>query len=163
MNLGFGIAILQAITNLGLNCIVLSTLLYGGKLLSNDEITAGNLMSFLVATQTIHKSLSQLSLLFGHYIRGISAGIRLFEYMDIQPTIVPNQGIKLRKVIGQIEFTNVCFSYPTRSEQKVLNKYVIKLIAGKVTALCGLSGEGKSTMASLLDRCLRDRLGIGHY
>ena len=42
MNLVIGIDILQAITNLGLNWIVLSTLLYGGKLVSNDEITAGN-------------------------------------------------------------------------------------------------------------------------
>ena len=152
INLGFGIGVLQSVTNLGLNCIVLATLLYGGRLLSNDEITAGNLMSFLVATQTIQKSLSQLSLLFGHYIRGVSAGIRVFEYMDIKPNITANHGLRLNKVIGHIEFNNVCFSYPTRSEHKVLNHFDFKLIPGKVTAVCGLSGEGKSTIASLLER-----------
>lgn len=152
VNLGFGIGALQAVTNLGLNCIVLATLLYGGRLLSNDEITAGNLMSFLVATQTIQKSLSQLSLLFGQYIRGVSAGIRIFEYLDIEPSIRANHGLRLNRVIGQIEFKNVTFSYPTRSEHKVLNHFDLKLVPGKVTALCGLSGEGKSTIASLLER-----------
>ena len=152
IELGIGIGILQAVTNLGLNCIVLGTLLYGGKLLSNDEISAGNLMSFLVATQTIQKSLSQLSLLFGHYIRGVSAAVRVFQYMDIQPVVVLNQGLKLNHVFGEIEFKNVVFSYPTRNECKVLNNFDLKLIPGKVTAICGLSGEGKSTIASLLER-----------
>ena len=152
INLGIGIGILQGVTNLGLNSIVLATLLYGGKLLSTDEISAGNLMSFLVATQTIQRSLSQLSLLFGNYVRGVSAAIRVFEYMDIEPTVVLNEGLTLNRVNGQIEFKNVNFSYPTRSEQKVLNNFNLKLIPGKVTAICGLSGEGKSTVASLLER-----------
>ena len=152
INLGIGIGILQAVTNLGLNSVGLATLLYGGKLLSTDEISAGNLMSFLVATQTIQKSLSQLSLLFGHYVRGVSAAIRVFEFMDIEPTVVLNEGLKLNRVNGEIEFKNVVFSYPTRSERKVLDNFDLKLIPGKVTAICGVSGEGKSTIASLLER-----------
>ncbi|CAG2164665.1 unnamed protein product, partial [Oppiella nova] len=152
IKLGLGIGVLQGLTNLGLNCIVLGTLVYGGKLLSSDEISAGNLMSFLVATQTIQKSLSQLSLMFGHFIRGTSAITRVFEYIDIKPTVVLNTGVILNKVVGEIEFRNVGFSYPTRSGHKVLKDFNLKLIPAKVTAICGHSGEGKSTIASLLER-----------
>lgn len=40
-------------------------------------------MAFLVATQTIQRSIAQLSLLFGHYVRGTSAGSRVFEVFYI--------------------------------------------------------------------------------
>lgn len=51
----------------------------GGYLLSSNQLSAGQLMAFLMATQTIQRSLGQLSLLFGSAIRGISAGSRVFE------------------------------------------------------------------------------------
>jgi len=68
--LGLGIGVFQAGTNLFLNGIVLTTLYYGGYLLSTEQLSAGDLMSFLVATQTIQRSLSQLSLLFGNFVKG---------------------------------------------------------------------------------------------
>jgi len=54
-NLGFGIGVFQGMVNFALNSIVLSTLLFGGYLLSREEMSAGNLMSFLVSTQTIER------------------------------------------------------------------------------------------------------------
>ncbi len=77
--LGFGIGLFQAGANLFLNGIVLGTVGLGGSLLSSGQIKPGDLMAFLVATQTIQRSLAQVSLLFGHYVRGISAGARVFE------------------------------------------------------------------------------------
>lgn len=77
--LGFGIGLFQGGTNLFLNGIVLGTLYMGGHLLSVGQLTPGDLMAFLMATQTIQRSLTQLSLLFGNYVRGISAGGRVFE------------------------------------------------------------------------------------
>lgn len=77
--LGFGIGFFQAGTNLLLNGILLSTLYFGGHLLSTGELSPGNLMAFLMATQTIQKSLGQLSVLFGTFVRGQSAGARVFQ------------------------------------------------------------------------------------
>lgn len=100
-------------------------------------------MAFLVASQTIQRSLAQLSLLFGHYVRGISAGSRIFEvivhwissvvfifqlflwfsfagqYSAIQPSIPLRGGkvIPFHSLFGQVEFKNVEFSYPTRKDQ----------------------------------------------
>jgi ATP-binding cassette subfamily B (MDR/TAP) protein 8 len=59
--------------------IVLGMLFAGGCMLATDQLTPGDLMSFLVATQTIQRSMAQMSLLFGQAVRGISAGARVFE------------------------------------------------------------------------------------
>ena len=59
--------------------MVLATLYIGGRLVSNNQVSPGELMSFLVATQTIQRSLTQLSLLFGHVVKGLVAGARVFE------------------------------------------------------------------------------------
>jgi ATP-binding cassette subfamily B (MDR/TAP) protein 8 len=59
--------------------MVLATLYMGGYLMSNNQVSPGELMSFLVATQTIQRSLTQLSLLFGQVVKGLVAGARVFE------------------------------------------------------------------------------------
>lgn len=68
--------------------MVLGTIYFGGYLLTNGSITAGELMSFLVAVQMLQRSFSQVSLLFGTYIKGKHAGARVFEvcrfFVDIQ-------------------------------------------------------------------------------
>lgn len=47
--------------------------------MSSGQLSPGDLMAFLMATQTIQRSLTQMSLLFGTYVRGASAGARVFE------------------------------------------------------------------------------------
>lgn len=47
--------------------------------MATSQLQPGDLMSFLVAAQTIQKSLAQLGIMFGTYVRGISAGARVFE------------------------------------------------------------------------------------
>lgn len=59
--------------------MVLLIISHGGYLLSSNQITPGSLMSFLVATQTIQRSLGILSVLFGQMVRGTTAGARVFE------------------------------------------------------------------------------------
>lgn len=153
-NLGMGIGLFQAGANLFLNGIVLGTVGLGGSLISSGQIKAGDLMAFLVATQTIQRSLAQLSLLFGHYVRGTSAGARVFEFCNLTPSIPLHGGKKIpfHSLMGDVEFRNVRFSYPSRSDQVILNDFNLKLPAGKVIALVGSSGGGKSTVAALLER-----------
>nr|XP_028607261.1 ATP-binding cassette sub-family B member 8, mitochondrial isoform X3 [Podarcis muralis] len=53
MKLGLGIAFFQGLSNVALNCIVLGTIFVGGTLLAGEEMTPGDLMSFLVSSQTV--------------------------------------------------------------------------------------------------------------
>lgn len=77
--LGVGIAVFQAGTSLFLNGMVLSTIYVGGRLLAEQQIKPGDLMAFLVALQMLQRSFTQISLLFGTYIKGLHAGSRVFE------------------------------------------------------------------------------------
>jgi len=152
--LGLGIGLFQGGTNLFLNSLVLGTLYLGGHLLSAGQLTAGDLMSFLVATQTIQRSLGQLSLLFGNYVKGMSAGCRIFEFINLDPKIPLTGGAKIPYMSfkGDIEFTDVCFRYPTRPDAPVLDHFNLRIPPGRTVALVGASGEGKSTLAALLER-----------
>lgn len=59
--------------------MVLITVSMGGYLLSTEQLTAGQLMAYLMATQTIQRSLGQMSMLFGSVVRGLASGARVFE------------------------------------------------------------------------------------
>ncbi|XP_070515194.1 mitochondrial potassium channel ATP-binding subunit isoform X2 [Cardiocondyla obscurior] len=152
--LGFGISFFQAGTNLLLNGILLSTLYFGGQLLSTGQLSPGNLIAFLMATQTIQKSLGQLSVLFGNFIRGQSAGARVFQYLDMPPSPMMTGGdiIADKSLAGNIVFKDVTFSYPTRPDHTILKNFNLHIPAGKTVAIVGTSGNGKSTVAVLLER-----------
>uniref|UniRef100_A0A914UQN7 Mitochondrial potassium channel ATP-binding subunit n=1 Tax=Plectus sambesii TaxID=2011161 RepID=A0A914UQN7_9BILA len=152
--LGVGIGIFQGATNFVLNGIVLGVLYGGSKMILTQEITAGDLMSFLVTAQTIQRSLGQLSVVFGQAVKGWTAGARVFEFIHLQPTIPLKGGKRIphHALLGTIKFDNVCFTYPTRPGQVVLEDLNLDVAPGTVVALCGPSGGGKSTIAALLER-----------
>lgn len=152
--LGVGIAVFQALTNLFLNSMVLSTLSLGGYLMSSENISPGQLMAFLVASQVVQRSLAQGSILMGTLVRGLTSGSRVFEYLAIKPNINLSKGLELdeQKFNGEIRFENVTFSYPSRPNQVVLENFNLTLRPGQTVALVGQSGSGKSTIAALLER-----------
>ena len=61
-------------------------------------------------------------------------------------------GMKPSEVLGNIEFKDVTFSYPTRQEVKTFNELSLNIKAGQTVALVGPSGSGKSTIAQLVER-----------
>ena len=93
-------------------------------------------------------------MLFGQVIRGFSAGSRVFEYLVQEPKISSQAGKcpDIDAVNGEIIFKDVVFEYPARPGQKVLKGLNLVVPAGNMVALCGLSGSGKSTVASLIER-----------
>uniref|UniRef100_T1J598 Mitochondrial potassium channel ATP-binding subunit n=1 Tax=Strigamia maritima TaxID=126957 RepID=T1J598_STRMM len=152
--LGIGIGIFQGLSNLAINGIVLCVICVGGLLVQSQEISRGELLSFLVAAQTIQRSLGQLSLLLGHFVRGATAGNRVFEYIKLDPAVKLKGGITIphHSLVTDIQFKDVTFSYPARPGHVVLKNFSLKIPPGKVVALCGISGSGKSTVATLLER-----------
>lgn len=119
IRLGFGIGIFQGLNNLLMNGIVLGTIALGGQYVSENRLSAGDLMAFLVATQTIQRSLSQISVLIGQAIRGMSAGSRIHEYQKLTSDIPLQTGIRVpyHSILGEVNFSNVSFAYPTRDQQ----------------------------------------------
>ncbi|KAM9573399.1 mitochondrial potassium channel ATP-binding subunit [Guaruba guarouba] len=152
--LGLGIAAFQGLSNLALNGIVLGTIFVGGSLMAGDELSPGDLMSFLVASQTVQRSMANISILLGQVVRGLSAGARVFELLTLEPSVALRGGksIPSHSLLGHICFHHVSFSYPTRPGYLVLRDFTLTLPPCKTVAIVGPSGGGKSTVAALLER-----------
>uniref|UniRef100_A0A8B9CJ04 Mitochondrial potassium channel ATP-binding subunit n=1 Tax=Anser brachyrhynchus TaxID=132585 RepID=A0A8B9CJ04_9AVES len=152
--LGLGIAAFQGLSNLALNGIVLGTIFVGGSLMAGNELSPGDLMSFLVASQTVQRSMANISILFGQVVRGLSAGARVLEFMTLEPKVPLRGGASIpsHSLLGHVAFHRVSFSYPTRPGHPVLRDFSLSLPPGKTVAIVGPSGGGKSTVAALLER-----------
>ena len=85
-------------------------------------------------------------------ILGIASGARVFEYTNLEPEIPISGGkrIPFHSFKGDIEFSEVLFAYPTRKNQAVLQNFSLAVPAGKMVALVGASGGGKSTIGKCL-------------
>jgi ATP-binding cassette subfamily B (MDR/TAP) protein 8 len=81
----------------------------------------------------------------------MAAGSRVFEYTNLEPTIPISGGevIPFHTFRGDIQFNNVNFAYPTRKDQIVLERFNLSIPAGKMVALVGASGGGKSTVGEM--------------
>ncbi|KAL0003026.1 hypothetical protein SO802_016807 [Lithocarpus litseifolius] len=80
--------------------------------------------------------------------------ISVFEIIDRVPKIEPddNTALKPPNVYGSIELKNIDFCYPTRPEMLVLSNFSLKVNGGQTVAVVGVSGSGKSTIISLIQR-----------
>jgi ATP-binding cassette, subfamily B (MDR/TAP), member 1 len=83
-----------------------------------------------------------------------AAASEVFKIIDRKPAIdsASNEGRKLESLDGNIEFQNIGFHYPSRTEIQVLNGFNITIKSGTTVALVGSSGCGKSTCIQLLQR-----------
>ncbi|CEG64419.1 hypothetical protein RMATCC62417_01396 [Rhizopus microsporus] len=150
--MGLHIGLFQGLTNISIGCMVLTVLYYGGSLVVKHELTGGDLMSYMLSTQTAQQSLVSLGVLFGQSIKAAASASRVFEFIHLQPQVPLRGGLIPDHVHGNIQFRDIDFSYPSRPQHKVLNGFSLDISQGTTVALCGPSGSGKSTIASLLER-----------
>ncbi|NXA63144.1 ABCB8 protein, partial [Mohoua ochrocephala] len=132
--------------------IVLGTIFVGGSLMAGDELSPGDLMSFLVASQTVQRSGQGPGV--PPVVRGLSAGARVFELLRLEPPVPLRGGVSIpaHSLLGHICFRGVSFSYPTRPGYPVLKDFSLTLPPCQTVAIVGPSGGGKSTVAALLER-----------
>ncbi|KAJ5484794.1 ABC transporter 1 [Penicillium diatomitis] len=98
--------------------------------------------------------LSQVAPFLHLFVQAVASHSKLKEDIDREPLIdaTASCGTRLGSAEGEFEFKNVSFIYPSRPEIKVLDKITLSLPAKQHTALVGLSGSGKSTIAALCTR-----------
>src|SRR5581483_10293969 len=125
----------------------------GGKLVLAGALTPGALASFLLYALTVAAAVGQLASLFGSYQEAIGAATRVFELLDMQPTIAePARPRALaRPVRGDVFLDDVDFRYGP-DLPNVLSDVSLRIAPGQIVALVGPSGAGKTTVASLLPR-----------
>ncbi|KAG8559742.1 hypothetical protein GDO81_017435 [Engystomops pustulosus] len=128
---------------------------YGSKLvLEEEEYSPGNLLQVFFGVLVGALNLGQASPCLQAFASGRGAATNIFETIDKEPTIdcMSEDGYKLDKVKGEIEFHNISFHYPSRPEVKILDKLNMIIKSGETTAFVGPSGAGKSTTIQLIQR-----------
>ena len=125
---------------------------YSGKLIVNDEIEVNNFFSFLAAMMLAYQPVRSLSTLNMVINQGISAASRILPIVDTVNKIKNIENAKTLKIKNsKINFENVFFKYE-ENEKNVLNNISLEFEGGKMTALVGHSGSGKSTILNLIPR-----------
>ena len=131
---------------------------YGGREVVLQNLSIGDLTQFLLYLMLVAIGVGSLGSLWGDFMAGIGASNRVFEIIEREPPIL-DVGDTLKSLQGTIEFRNVFFSYPTRTDVEVLKGINFEIKPGQVMALVGSSGGGKTTIASLLPRFYEPQSG----
>ncbi|XP_022639726.1 ABC transporter B family member 4 isoform X4 [Vigna radiata var. radiata] len=107
-----------------------------------------------LAVLTGSMSLGQASPSLAAFAAGQAAAFKMFETIKRQPDIdaYDSSGQQLDDISGDIELREVCFSYPSRPDEQIFNRFSISISSGTTAALVGQSGSGKSTVISLIER-----------
>ena len=125
---------------------------YSGKLILKNDLEINNFFSFLAAMMLAYQPVRSLATLNMAINQGLSAARRILPIIDTKNKIIekPNsKNIAVGK--GEIKFHDVSFTY-NQENRKILKSISLKIESGKMTALVGHSGAGKSTILNLIPR-----------
>jgi subfamily B ATP-binding cassette protein MsbA len=136
-----------------LGVAALTVILYlGGSMVLNETwaLPPAEFIGFLAIFSQILPPSKALASGFSNVMRGVSAGERIFEITDKEVAIrSPKAPFRLDALRQGIVFREVSFAY---EQEKVLHQISFTIPKGKVLALVGPSGGGKSTLADLIPR-----------
>ena len=125
---------------------------YSGKLIMSDELAINNFFSFLAAMMLAYQPVRSLATLNLSISTGLSAAKRIIPIIDTKNEIIESETQKKLDIKKcDIKFENCNFKYGT-SENTVLNNLSMSIAGGKMTALVGYTGAGKSSIINLIPR-----------
>ncbi len=128
-------------------------LLYGGHLvLSGDRsLTAPEFIAYIAIFSQVMRPAKALTDSFSGIHNGLAAGERVLELIDEMTEVKDSEGAKLVKSFEKsIVFNQVSFSY--NRDKEILQHIDLTIEKGKIVALVGPSGGGKSTLVDLIPR-----------
>ena len=130
----------------------LVTLVYGGYLIANNEMSAADLAMYALYIGIFISPIQILVELMEMMQKGLSGFRRFLDVMETEPEIkdAPD-AVELKDVKDRVCYEDVSFHY-SDDETTVLSHVSIEIPAGKSVALVGPSGGGKTTICSLLPR-----------
>ena len=133
---------------------IVAVVWYGVQLSISGEIAGvGELISFVLYSTFIGASFGGIAELYAQIQKAVGATERVFELLEETPENLSGKITNdIPKLVGNVSFKNVQFSYPTRIEIEVLKNVSFEAKSGQKIAIVGPSGAGKSTISSLLLR-----------
>ncbi|KAL0395431.1 UNVERIFIED_CONTAM: ABC transporter B family member 2 [Sesamum latifolium] len=147
---GLGLGTLHCVLFLSWSLLVWFNSIVVHKNIANGGESFTTMLNVVIAGLSLGQAAPDVTA----FIRAKTAAYPIFEMIErntVSKTSSKN-GRKLSKVDGHIQFKNVKFSYPSRPDVLIFNKLCLDIPAGKIVALVGGSGSGKSTVISLIER-----------
>ncbi len=124
---------------------------YGGHgILEGKDITVGELIAFILFIHMMFRPIRQLADRFNILQMGIVGSERVFKVLDTEEKIIDNGTENFTDLKGSITFSNVDFAY--KKGEWVLKDLSFNIDAGKMLALVGRTGAGKTSIVSVLNR-----------
>ena len=125
---------------------------YSGKLIIKNEIDINNFFSFLAAMMLAYQPVRSLATVNMAISQGLSAANRILPIIDNKNDVRDLDDASDLEINGaNIKFKDVIFSYDNENED-VLKGINLEIKGGKMSALVGHSGSGKSTIMNLIPR-----------
>ena len=132
---------------------------YSGKLIIKNEIDINNFFSFLAAMMLAYQPVRSLATVNMSISQGLSAAARILPIIDHKNQVKDkDEAIDLKINNANIKFKNVFFKYD-ENNPVILNGIDLDIEGGKMSALVGLSGSGKSTIMNLIPRFYNAKSG----
>ena len=140
--------IMEALTGI----MIAGFIFFSGKLINSGELGLNNFFSFLAAMMLAYQPIRSLATINMTAYQGGAAAKRIYSIID-KPINIKNESHlpDLKAENCSLLFKNVSFKYETTDEKAITNVN-LQVEGGKVTALVGKSGAGKSTIINLIPR-----------
>ena len=124
---------------------------YGGALVVGGTLSVGSLVVFIWYLGKMYKPMEDFAKMTDAFTKAAVGYERVREVMETPPMVRDMPGAKQAPPLqGEIEFQNVSFTYT--GNRPILSDITLKAEAGRMTALVGPTGSGKSTIAALIGR-----------
>ncbi len=135
-------------------CVVCSVLYFGGTLVMFEKnLEAETFIGFMVLFAQLIPPAKNFSSASYNIRKGLASAQRIFEVLDADVSITEKpEPLAIKEFKSEIEYRNVGFAYNNYDNKRILESINLKIGKGKMVALVGQSGAGKTTIVDLLPR-----------
>lgn len=134
-----------------MNVTIVLIIWFGGIRIEQQSMQIGDLMAFIQYVMLILIALMMASIMFTIIPRASVSAKRIQDVIELEETNQKEGAVSSEQPIKSVTFQDVFFSYPN-AEEHVLENISFTAEAGKVTAIIGGTGAGKTTLIQLLVR-----------
>jgi|GEM_PF-2716542 len=129
--------------------IILIVIWVGGMDVATGNISSGNMVSFLFYALLTAFSIGGVADVFGDIQKFLSGSERIYEIIDSADLVREEENLDFAPA-KEISLSIKDFAYPSRAEQKIIDKIDFCAKAGQFIGITGPSGSGKSTIFQIL-------------
>ncbi|XP_015954693.1 ABC transporter B family member 2-like [Arachis duranensis] len=147
---GLGLGSMHCVLFLSWALLVWFTSIVVHKNIANGGVSFTTMLNVVISSLSLGQAAPDISA----FVRARAAAYPIFEMIERDTVNKTSSkfGQRLSKLEGNIQFKDVCFSYPSRPDVPIFNNLCLEIPSGKIVALVGGSGSGKSTIISLIER-----------